>query len=98
MAEQRSEENGTTVFTWSITQPDRLGWLLPLLAGAEHGVRSDPAGAAREEQAREFLDLTAPGPWIVKQRDGMGSAHIDLVRSPSDLAVALAGRPAGCRL
>ncbi|MEV5240119.1 ATP-grasp domain-containing protein [Streptomyces cinnamoneus] len=47
------------------------------------------------EEALEFLEKTAPGPWIVKPRDGMGSADVDLVRSPDELDAALAGRPAG---
>jgi hypothetical protein len=46
-------------------------------------------------EAREFLDATLPGPWIVKPRDGMGSAQVDLVRSAAGLEHAFAGRPQG---
>ncbi|OCC09395.1 ATP-grasp domain-containing protein [Streptomyces sp. PTY087I2] len=46
-------------------------------------------------EAREFLDSTPPGPWIVKPRDGMGSAQVDLVRSAADLEQAFSGRPHG---
>ncbi|MEU4212420.1 ATP-grasp domain-containing protein [Streptomyces sp. NPDC026206] len=46
-------------------------------------------------EAQEFLEKTAPGPWIVKPRDGMGSANVDLVRSPDELESALVGRPEG---
>ncbi|MFB7508238.1 ATP-grasp domain-containing protein [Streptomyces broussonetiae] len=46
-------------------------------------------------EALEFLHETAPGPWIIKPRDGMGSADVDLVRSPAELESALLGRPDG---
>ncbi|MEV5599009.1 ATP-grasp domain-containing protein [Streptomyces sp. NPDC052496] len=45
------------------------------------------AGAA---EARAFLDERAGrGPWIVKPRDGMGSAGVSLVKTPDDLPAAL---------
>ncbi|MEV7417868.1 ATP-grasp domain-containing protein [Streptomyces sp. NPDC089919] len=56
-----------------------------------------PQPASRLVQGRaealEFMATTAPGPWIFKPRDGMGSAHVDLVRSADEVDAALAGRP-----
>lgn len=50
--------------------------------------------AETAEDAAEFLASTAPGPWITKPRDGMGSEGVSLVRSPQDLPGALARLPA----
>ncbi|GIJ26718.1 hypothetical protein Vqi01_18800 [Micromonospora qiuiae] len=43
-----------------------------------------------EPSARHFLATTAPGPWIVKPRDGMGSVGVSLVADSAELARAIA--------
>ncbi|MGD6745411.1 ATP-grasp domain-containing protein [Streptomyces sp. BH106] len=48
------------------------------------------AVAAGQEEAADFLAATE-GPWIVKPRDGMGSAGVSLVRDRSGLGRAVAG-------
>jgi biotin carboxylase len=42
-----------------------------------------------EPAARRFLAETPPGPWIVKPRDGLGSAGVSLVDRPAGLAGAV---------
>ncbi|MFF2009329.1 ATP-grasp domain-containing protein [Streptomyces sp. NPDC058195] len=46
------------------------------------------------EEARRFVQQTAPGPWVVKPRDGLASIGVCVVHDPEDLpaAVALASR------
>ncbi|GGP35702.1 ATP-grasp domain-containing protein [Streptomyces sindenensis] len=62
----------------------------------EAGLPQPAAALVRDvAEAREFLDATPPGPWILKPRDGMGSAQVDLVRSAADLEQAFDGRPQG---
>ncbi|MEU6374354.1 ATP-grasp domain-containing protein [Streptomyces sp. NPDC046909] len=48
------------------------------------------AVAADREEAARFLAATE-GPWIVKPRDGMGSAGVALVRDPGELDAATRG-------
>jgi hypothetical protein len=45
------------------------------------------------EEAVAFLDKTSPGPWIVKPRDGMGSAQVHRVADADSLDDALTSRP-----
>jgi hypothetical protein len=45
------------------------------------------------DEAAEFITSTGSGPWIVKPRDGMGSAGIDLVVDVASLDAALTARP-----
>lgn len=40
-------------------------------------------------EAEDFLAVTAPGPWVVKPRSGMGSVGVSLVREPNELARAI---------
>lgn len=47
------------------------------------------AAVADEAAARRFLAETPPGPWIVKPRDGLGSAGVSLVDRPAQLAGAI---------
>ncbi|MBW5420227.1 ATP-grasp domain-containing protein [Streptomyces sp. BG9H] len=42
------------------------------------------------EEARRFVERTAPGPWVVKPRDGLASIGVCLVREPEDLSAAVA--------
>jgi hypothetical protein len=41
-------------------------------------------------EARRFVHETAPGPWVVKPRDGLASIGVSLVGEPQDLPAAVA--------